>query len=76
MIPTMYENHFAQLDGTVIADNLKILLFIDEYPAHSKNMFFAFIQVMFLSHNCTRQLQPLDLGIIHAFICYYRQQFT
>jgi hypothetical protein len=42
---------------------------------HLKNTtFLSNIKVLFLSGNCTSQLQLSDLGIIHAFECHYRKQ--
>jgi hypothetical protein len=51
------------------------LLFIDQCAAHLKNTtLLSNITAVFLSGNCSNQLQPLDLGIIHAFNCHYRKQ--
>jgi hypothetical protein len=55
--------------------NCKILLFIVQYAARLKNItFLSNIKVAFHPTYCSSQLQPLDLGIIHAFKCHYRKQ--
>jgi hypothetical protein len=57
------------------AKSRKCLLFINHCAAHQKNTsFLSNIKVIFLPAKCTSQLQPLDLGIIHAFKCHYRKQ--
>jgi hypothetical protein len=43
--------------------------FIDNCAADSKNTFLRTIKAMFFAGNCTSQLQPLDVGIIHALKC-------
>jgi hypothetical protein len=49
---------------------IKIILpFIDQCAAHSKNTFLRTIKATFFPGNCTSQLQPFDVGIIHAFKC-------
>jgi hypothetical protein len=51
------------------------LLLIDLCVAHLKNTtFLCNIKAVFLPPNCSSQLQHLDLGIIHAFKCHYREQ--
>jgi hypothetical protein len=52
------------------------LLFIDHCAAHPKNTtLLSKVRVVFLPANCSSQLEPLDLGIIHAFkCCHYRKQ--
>jgi len=47
----------------------RILPFIDHCAADSKNTFHRTIKAMFFTGNCTSQLQPLGVGIIHAFKC-------
>jgi hypothetical protein len=38
---------------------------LDHCPAHPLNMQLWYIQVAFFPANCSSQLQPLDLAIIH-----------
>jgi hypothetical protein len=74
-MPTKYEANTNSWMTTKIYEdrkldvkNHKILLFIDQCAAQPKNTtFLQNIKVVFLPDNCTSQLQPLDLGIIHAF---------
>jgi hypothetical protein len=68
------EDFLTQLDRKLAAKSSKILLFIDQCAAHPKNTTFLNTnKVVFLPANCTSQLQPLDLGIIHASKCHYRK---
>jgi hypothetical protein len=55
--------------------NYKILLFSNQCAANLKNTtFHRNMKVLFLPANGASQLQPLDLGIIHAFKSHYRKQ--
>jgi hypothetical protein len=75
MASATFEEFLVQLGRQIGAKNRKILLFIDQCAAHAgvttalKN-----IIVIFSSPNCTSHLQPVDMGIIHAFKCQYRKQ--
>jgi hypothetical protein len=73
MTTKIFEDYLTQLDRKLGARNRKISLFIDQCTAHLKNTTFLSNNV-FLPAHCTGQLQPLDLGISHAFRCHYRKQ--
>jgi hypothetical protein len=76
MTTKIFEDYHTQLGRKLGANNRKILHFIDQHAAHSKNTkLFRNIEVVFVPANCTSQLQPLDLGVIHAFKCHYTKQF-
>ncbi|XP_071041913.1 tigger transposable element-derived protein 6-like [Parasteatoda tepidariorum] len=51
----------------------KILLFINNCPAHPSDLSFSNVKVQFLPANTTSYLQPLDQGIIQAFNLHYRK---
>ncbi|XP_063243406.1 tigger transposable element-derived protein 4-like [Bacillus rossius redtenbacheri] len=53
--------------------NRKIVLFIDQCPAHMGNIQLRNTEVVFFPANCTSELQPLDLGIIQSFKFLYRK---
>jgi hypothetical protein len=77
MTTTIYEDYLTQLDRKLDAENRKILLSVDQCAAHTKNTtYLSNIKIVFLPANCTSQLPPLDLGIIHVFKCHYRKQLT
>jgi hypothetical protein len=53
-----------------------ILFYVDQYDACSKyTVFLIAVKVVFLSANCARQLQLLDLGTSHAYKCHFRREF-
>jgi hypothetical protein len=69
------EDYLTQLDRNLGPTNHKILLFIDHCAAHQRNTtFLCNIKAVFLPVKFTSQLQPLDLGVMHAFNCHYRKQ--
>jgi hypothetical protein len=51
------------------------MLFIDHCAAHLRNTtLLCNIKAVFLPAKCMSQLQPLDMGAMHAFKCHYRKQ--
>lgn len=59
---------------TMKRPNLKILLFIDQYTMHPKEVdfFLQNLKIIFFPPNCTSKLQPLNLGKIKNLKVYYR----
>jgi hypothetical protein len=69
------EKFLVQLQCQTGAKNRKIFLVIYQCAAHSRDTTaLKNIKVIFFPPNCTSCLQPLDMGIIHAFICQYRKE--
>jgi hypothetical protein len=67
IITKILEDYLTQLDRKLGAKTHKILLFTEQCAAHLKNTtLLSTIRVAFLPLNCTSQLQPLDLGIMHS----------
>ena len=50
-----------------------IILFLDNATSHSHELQLSNVKLSFLPANCTSKLQPLNLGIIHAFRARYRK---
>lgn len=73
MTSTIFEQRMHDLDAKIGGQNRKIVLFMDQCPAHPVNLELRNIKLIFFPANCTSQLQPLDLGIIHAFKTNYRR---
>jgi hypothetical protein len=69
-----FEEFLVQLVHQMEANTKKILLFIDQYVAHPRDTtVLKNIRVMLFPPNCTSHLQPVDMGIIHAFQCQYKR---
>ena len=50
-----------------------IILFLYNATSHSHELQLSNVKLSFLPANCTSKLQPLNLGIIHAFRGRYRK---
>jgi hypothetical protein len=55
-------------------DSGKILVFLDNCPAHPHTLSFSNIKCLFFPANTTSVLQPMDQGIIKCFKSYYRKR--
>jgi hypothetical protein len=75
MTTKVFEDYLTQLDRKLGAQNHTVLIFVDQCGTYPKNTtFLSNSEIVFLPANCTSQLQPLDLEIIHAFKCCFRKQ--
>jgi len=54
--------------------NNKIVLLIDNCPAHVVNVSLKHIRIIFLAANTASLIQPCDQGIIKTLKSYYRKQ--
>lgn len=74
MTSVLFEEWLLMLDEKFLAENRKILLFVDNCPAHPKSIQekLKAITLCFFPPNATSVLQPLDLGIIRTMKHYYR----
>ena len=55
------------------SEKRKIIIFIDQCPAHPSGYEFSNVKVKFFPANCTSELQPMDLGAIRSFKVQYRK---
>ena len=62
----LIEEILRTLNRKCVAEDCKILLFIDNAPSHPGSYFdcFSHVKIVFLPKNTTSKLQPLDAGII------------
>lgn len=74
MTGLLFEEYVRWLDEQM--HGRKILLVVDNCPAHSNNIQgLQNIELFFLPPNMTSKIQPCDAGIIRAFKMYYRKRF-
>ncbi|XP_066248168.1 tigger transposable element-derived protein 6-like [Euwallacea similis] len=71
----LFESWLLELDKYFLRQNRKVLLIIDNCPAHPQlNHKLRVIKLTFFPPNMTSKLQPLDQGIINCFKLHYRQR--
>ena len=68
-----FDAYLSWLNNKCIAQDGKILLFIDNAPGHV-NLEYSNIKLSFLPANTTSHLQPLDAGIITQTKALYKKQ--
>lgn len=76
MTSELFKNWIEQLDINFGKQKKKIILFIDNCPAHPKDIPVTNIKVVFLPPNATSKLQPLDQGIIKVLKQKYRKKLV
>ncbi|XP_047118374.1 tigger transposable element-derived protein 6-like [Schistocerca piceifrons] len=73
MTSELFEKQLHCLGAKMGTHNRKILLLVDCSHVHPRKIRLRNVQSVLLPPNCTSKLQPLDLGIIHAFKTDYRK---
>ena len=74
MTSELFEDWLTNLDNRFKAQKRKVLLFIDNCPAHP-DVQRDNVKVVFLPPNTTSRLQPMDAGIIQTMKLLYRRMF-
>ena len=74
MISSIFEAWVRRFDIRMQSENRKVLLLVDNCPAHSVIEGLKAVTVEYFPPNVTSVLQPLDQGIIRNFKMHYRQR--
>ncbi|XP_066261743.1 tigger transposable element-derived protein 4-like [Euwallacea similis] len=75
MTADLFESWLLELEKYFLRQNRKVLLIIDNCPAHPQlNHKLRVIKLTFFPPNMTSKLQPLDQSIINCFKLHYRQR--
>ncbi|CAF4408148.1 unnamed protein product [Rotaria sp. Silwood2] len=72
----IFTNWLNEFDEIIEKQNRKILLFLDNAPAHSPDIKLKNITLKFFPSNTTARIQPLDQGAIKTFKANYRRQLV
>lgn len=68
----IFSDYVRKLDTKFDAEGRKIVLIIDNCPAHPNVDNLKAIQLVFLPPNTTSKTQPMDQGVIRALKAFYR----
>ena len=68
----IFSDYVRKLDTKFDAEGRKIVLIIDNCPAHPNADNLKAIQLLFLPPNATSKTQPMDQGVIRALKAFYR----
>ena len=67
----IFSDYVRKLDTKFDAEGRKIVLIIDNCPAHPNVDNLKAIQLVFLPPNTTSKTQPMDQGVIRALKAFY-----
>ena len=78
MTSQLFTDIMKTLDRNMIAQNRKIILFLDNATCHNllPGTNLSNIKLSFMPPNTTNIIQPLDQGIIRSFKAYYRWELV
>ena len=78
MTSHLFTDVMKTLDQKMIAQNRKIILFLDNATCHSllPDTNLSNIKLSFMPPNTTSLIQPLDQGIIRSLKAYYRKELV
>ena len=76
MTSVLFEEWLNTVNAQMREKKRKIVLFLDNCPAHPMHVPLSNITLCPLPANTTSVLQPMDQGIIKCFKCYYRKQLV
>jgi len=76
MTGEMFEEWVVSFDKKIKKKKRKVLLFVDNCPAHVDVQNLTATKLVFLPPNTTSVLQPCDQGIIYAFKQQYRKRIV
>jgi len=74
MTGELFEQWVVTFDAKMKRQKRKVLLFVDNCPAHADVTKLSATKLVFLPPNTTSVLQPCDQGIIYAFKQQYRKR--
>lgn len=76
MTSEIFERWILKFDKTMIKQKRKVVLFVDNCPAHPSSVSKKLVNVklVFFPPNTTSKLQPMDQGVIKTLKMYYRKQ--
>ena len=69
---TIFSDWLLNLDAEMARKKRKILMLVDNCPAHPEVPDLKAIELIFLPPNTTSKLQPMDQGVIRSLKAYYR----
>ncbi|KAG0427180.1 Tigger transposable element-derived protein 6 [Dictyocoela muelleri] len=71
MNSSLFIEYLERMDNDMSRQNRKILLLLDNAPAH-KSVKRSHVELLYFPKNTTSIIQPLDMGIIKAFKDHYQ----
>ncbi|XP_004209703.2 tigger transposable element-derived protein 4-like [Hydra vulgaris] len=69
---TLFEERVSETDRQLTKERLKIVLLVDNCPAHPIIDNLESIELIFLPSNTTSKLQPMDQGVNRSLNAHYR----
>ena len=76
MTGDLFIEWLSTLDRKFVSDARKVLMMVDNCPAHPDVPNLKAITLTFLPPNTTSKLQPMDQGVIRSLKAYYRKDLV